>query len=545
MSALHEMNGIVSESASRSISGVSQWVSLGGVLSCLMGGFVFGYHADPVPLAEFEVLWEKARIWTAAIPSNFSEPTLNTHGMQAPILASQPLAEKENPPETLSWSRSSAEVDPEATITLAKGLSEQQRQQLQQILAGAGVSTRPRKGPVGGGRSTLVRPDPQVWDPVEVESEDVALASELESDSCKLGFNHEFQHAGHALCPERATALSRNQRAEGWMKVEGSAHLPTLIHQPAPNRGASLLLDATELSDLALRAGIGIVKGSGVLVGPAQDGYRISFAGRSEEPEMFESGGKRYFAILNAEPGAGVIEMAKEGDPSSVATVFVPVLGDQITYVDLAPPVETNLAVRVVKTGKLEDPETTHLTVGWSMHQGIRAITRNAGYAELRNVRVVPGFPAFLDVQSRRGEEAGFVYRYEIRKPLDGALHLLPQIPEAQLGRWLGQVKQGLSDQSAMVVGSVRPSRIDPKGPPVHARVEPLTDKYGLEPLSFSLLWDGKISTDSPLDPRSPRFMAVQIPEGLSQVRIGPANSAQPILGLLPVSPRVIHVITE
>jgi hypothetical protein len=329
------------------------------------------------------------------------------------------------------------------------------------------------------------------------------------------------------------------------MKVEGSAHLPTLIHQPAPNLGPSLLLDSTELSDLALRAGIGLVKGSGVLVGPAPEGYRISFAGRSEEPESFESGGKKYFAILNAEPGAGVIELAKESDPASIATVFVPVLGDQITYVDLAPPVEATLAVRVVKTGKQEDPDTTSLTVGWSMHQGIRAITRQDGYAELRNIRVVPGFPAFLDVQSRRGEEPGFVYRYEIRNPSDGALHLLPQIPEPQLARWLGQVRQGLSDQSAMVVGSVRPSRIDPKGPPVHASIEPLTDRYGLEPVSYSLLWDGKISTQAPLDPRSPRFMAVQIPEGLSQVRIGTSSTSPAILGLLPVSPRVIHVITE
>ncbi len=535
------MNGIVSEDASRSISRVSQWVSLGGVLSCLMGGFVFGYHADPIPIAEVEELWTRAQSWMSSIPARLAEPTLNSQGMRGPILTTQATpAETDTHSEALVWSRSAAEFTPEATVTLAKGLNEQQRQQLQAILTRAGVSNRAERL-----ARTPVRPDPRIWDPVEVESEGMAFAPTTESDPCKLGFTHEFQHAGRPLCPDRATAISRNHRAEGWVRVEGSAHLPTVIHQPAPNGGASLLLDSTELSDLALRAGIGIVKGSGVLIGPLLEGYRISFAGRAEEPETFESGGRRYFAILNAEPGAGVMEMAKEGDPSSIATVFVPVLGDQITYVDLAPPKETQLAVRVVKTGRLEDPDTVHLTVGWSMHQGIRAITRTAGYAELRSIQVVPGFPAYLDVQSRRGEEPGFVYRYEIRNPLDGALHLLPQIPEAQLARWLSQVKQGLSDQSAMVVGSIRPSRINPKGPPVRATVEPLTDRYGLEPLSFSLLWDGKISSEAPIDPRSPRFMAVQIPEGLSQVRIGTSPASPAILGLLPVSPRVIHVITE
>jgi hypothetical protein len=431
-------------------------------------------------------------------------------------------------------------LDPEATITLAKGLNPEQQQQLQSILARAGVAS-PRLQP----SRVSIRPDPKVWDPIEVESEAPALTDDSRVDTCKLGFFHEFVHAGRPLCPERATPLSRNHRAEGWTQVEGSGHLPTVMLHPAPNGGASLLLDSTELADLALRAGIGVVKGAGVLVGPAVEGYRISYAGRSEDLEWFESGGKKYFAILNAEPGAGVIELSKSEDPSSVATVFVPVLGDRISYVDLAPPVETDLAVRVVKTGTLEDPDAAGLTVGWSMHPGIRAITRANGLAEIRGVRVVPGFPAFLDVQSRRGEEPGFVYRYEIRTPSDGALHLLPQIPERQLGRWLGQVRQGLSDQSAMIVGSIRPSRLHPKGPAVRASAEPLTDRYGLEPLTYSILWNGTISPGAPIDPRSPRFMAVQIPEGLTQLRIGTENAPASILALLPVSPRVIHVVTE
>ena len=205
-----------------------------------MGGFVFGYHSDPIPLAELEVLWSESRTWATSIPAYFSEPTLNSQGMRAQALTTQA------PAETLSWSRSSAQLDPEATITLAKGLNEQQRQQLQQILVRAGVSPSNRTV------VSVVRPDPKVWDPVEVEPEGVALASEMESDPCKLGFNHDFQHAGTTLCPERASALSRNHRAEGWVKVEGAAHLPTLIHQPAPNGGASLLLDSTELSESVL-----------------------------------------------------------------------------------------------------------------------------------------------------------------------------------------------------------------------------------------------------------------------------------------------------
>lgn len=520
-----------------------------------MGGFVVGYHADPSPVLE---RW--------SVPAAEPAPRSDAPSVRSPLLARlgkmfNDLNAGPNPAamerlrgteplhgavEEISYSRSSAD----AAVTLAPGLSEGQKKELVRLFELAGTQATPVRRP----RPARVVPDPAVWDAEEPVTARVETQAPL-VDTCKLGFDHDFirpislptEGAELRLCPERALFLSKNRTGAGWVKVEGGGHLKTLTHQPAPNGGATLLLDEPSLSALALRSGIGLAQGAGVLVGPVPPGTRVGFVGRSEDPQVFESGGRKYFIILNAEPGAGVLEVALEHEPGSVATVFAPVLGDVITYVDLARPQVTDLRVRVVKSGRAKDPEAEGLTVGWSMHQGIQAITRSEGVAEIRGVQVVPGFPAYLDVQSRRKDEPGFVYRYEIKNPLaePGAerTHLLPQIPERQLSRWLQQVKQGLSDQSAMVVGRLRP--VQARGPGLHAVVDPLTSRYGLEPITFSLLWDGSISRTQPLDSASPRFMSVQVAEGLSQVRIGSDSAPAVHLGLLPVSPRVIHVVSE
>jgi hypothetical protein len=118
------------------------------------------------------------------------------------------------------------------------------------------------------------------------------------------------------------------------------------------------------------------------------------------------------------------------------------------------------------------------------------------------------------------------------------------QIAEKSLYRWLNQVKQGLSDQAAMVVGAYQRTKIDGFREEYRAVVQPLTAKFGLEPLSFSVLWNGEISQEEPLEGDLPRFMSVQISEGLSQVRLtGPGGSVVKS-DLIPVSPRVIHVVS-
>jgi hypothetical protein len=313
---------------------------------------------------------------------------------------------------------------------------------------------------------------------------------------------------------------------------------------PAPSGGPTLLFDEQQLGALFVRTGARMTKGMGIILGKMPDGYKVDFAGRSEETEYFESNHQRYFAILNVEPGAGVLELISEKSQNLNSTIFVPALEDIITYLDLGAPEPRDIGVRVTKNANQNDPEVVGLTVGLSTQNGIQAITKSDGTAVLKQVRTVKGFPLFVDISSRQGQESGYVYRYQLGDPDPTGFFTVNQIAEKSLYRWLNQVKQGLSDQAAMVVGAYQRTKIDGFREEYRAVVQPLTAKFGLEPLSFSVLWNGEISQEEPLEGDLPRFMSVQISEGLSQVRLtGPGGSVVKS-DLIPVSPRVIHVVS-
>jgi hypothetical protein len=369
---------------------------------------------------------------------------------------------------------------------------------------------------------------------------------------CGLGINHSFEapvnepssKLDSQLCPERISWISKSWNSKGWIKAEGPRHLPTLTMHPAPSGGPTLLFDEQQLDALFVRTGSRMTKGMGIILGKIPDGYKVDFAGRSEETEYFESNHKRYFAILNVEPGAGVLELISEKSQDLNSTIFVPVLEDIITYLDLAAPESRDIGVRVSKNANQNDPEVMGLTVGLSTQNGIQAITKSDGTAVLRQVRTVKGFPLFVDISSRQGQESGYVYRYQLGDPDPTGFFTVNQIAEKSLYRWLNQIKQGLSDQAAMVVGAYQRTKIDGFREEYRAVVQPLTSKFGLEPLSFSVLWNGEISQEEPLEGDLPRFMSVQVSEGLSQVRLtGPGGSVVKS-DLIPVSPRVIHVVS-
>jgi hypothetical protein len=225
--------------------------------------------------------------------------------------------------------------------------------------------------------------------------------------------------------------------------------------------------------------------------------------------------------------------------------VFTPVLDDTISYLDLATPEARTLTIKVVKSGAVNDPEVAKLTVGLSTQSGIQAITRADGQASLKNVNLVPGFPVFVDVSSHTEDASSYTYRYELKQPRQSGTYIVNEISEKSIHHWLSQVKQGLSDQSAMVVGIYDRKKLDGFKHPHYTEVEALTSKFGLEPINYTILWNGKLSTSDPLEGDVPRFMSVQIPEGLSQVRL--LNEAKEVVSseLLPISPRVIHVISD
>ena len=131
--------------------------------------------------------------------------------------------------------------------------------------------------------------------------------------------------------PEHNEWISKTWGCSGWIRSEYSDSIPTVTLHPAPNDGATLVLDQNSLALLAIRSGVRIAKGAGTVLGVLPDNYKVEFLGRSEDTEYFESNGRKYFAILNVEPGAGVLELEAQGNQNGNSTIFTPVFEDTVT----------------------------------------------------------------------------------------------------------------------------------------------------------------------------------------------------------------------
>ena len=380
----------------------------------------------------------------------------------------------------------------------------------------------------------------------------MALPIQNNSANCSLS-NHLFikpnaeasPDENNQINPEQNSWVSKSWNCEGWIRSETTDYIPTVTLHPAPNQGATLLLDQNSLALLAIRSGVRIAKGMGTVLGLLPDNYKVEFIGRSEDTEYFESNGRKYFAILNVEPGAGVVEVQSQKNQDLSSTVFTPVFEDSVTYLDLSAPTPQNLSIQVVKSNLQNDPEVMGLTVGISTQNAIQAITQSSGQAILRGVNLIHGFPVFVDVASKQNSVQSYTYRYELKQQNGQGAFVVNQVNEKTIHHWLKQLKQGLSDQSAMVIGLYDRRRLGGFKENYFSKVEPLSAKFGLEAMNFTILWNGIISQADPLEGDVPRFMAVQVPEGLSQIKLTNESNQMVQSSLMPISPRVIHVVSE
>lgn len=347
------------------------------------------------------------------------------------------------------------------------------------------------------------------------------------------------------ICPAQKTWISKTWIDEGWAKVETEGYLPFITYYPQVNSSEALLLDQNAIAFLAIKSGIHITKGTGMILGTVPVGYKVEFLGRSEEVQYFDLNNKKYFILLNAESGAGVTELVSEKNEHENATVFTPVLSDTITYLDFAAPVVANIPIKIVKNAEKTNSDLIGLTVAISTQTQIQTKTIKNGLAILKNVRMIPGYPVFVDVSSKLNGERSYQYRYQLNKRTRHGVFVLNQYPEKLIFHWLKQIRTNLSDQSAMVFGQIQRNKIDGFKNNYSAKVTSISEKFGMNAKTFTVLWDEKLSEQDPLEGDRPRFLSVQVPEGLAQSHL--VNEFDQIIHttLIPVSPRVINVISE
>jgi hypothetical protein len=343
------------------------------------------------------------------------------------------------------------------------------------------------------------------------------------------------------VCPVRKQWLSKNKKGHGWVKLDVEGHFSTLVHYPQKNSDRVLLLDQNSVAILAIKAGVHFSKDAGMIMGTVPEKHKVSYLGSNEEVQYIDIQSKKYFFILNLEPGAGVIELSSETHPSNSTTVFVPIIKESISYVDLAEPKKTNLKIRVKKEqSPAEDSEG--LTVSVSTQNEIHAQTDPQGQAILKDVKYIDGYPIHIDVNSRVKGQKSYQYRYELTDIGKDGIHQIKQFSEKQIQNWMKQLKAKIYSQSGVIIGS-----FNRKGFKEHfyPRVSHLGEQELFKPKTMSILWDEKVSETDPFEGDHPRSLSVQVPEGLAQYNIVSESNKIIQSSLIPVSPRVINVISE
>jgi len=347
------------------------------------------------------------------------------------------------------------------------------------------------------------------------------------------------------VCPMHKSWISKNWNDEGWVKVETESYFPVLVHYPQPSSESVLLMDQNSVALMAIKSGLHYSRGTGMILGSVPQNYKIDFSGRSEDIQYFEFKGTKYFFILNVDLGANVVELVSEKNPTEIATVFTPVIEDTVTFLDLSSPTLTDLKVKVVKSGDKENSSISGLTVSLSTQTLFQSQTDTDGYSILKKVPVVIGYPLFVDVSSKLNGEKSYQYRYELTKKQKDDSYHLKQYAEKNLSHWLKQVKTKLTEQNGMLVGEYDRKKLDGFKNHRFIRTDPITEKYTNKTRTYAVLWDEQLSEVDPLEGDHPKFISVQVPEGLLQAKVVDESKEVIHSSLIPVSPRVINVLSE
>ncbi len=345
-------------------------------------------------------------------------------------------------------------------------------------------------------------------------------------------------------------ALSEVLTLDGWKTLRSSDHVPTLIWRPdgkSDSKQAAMLSNnaALMLSKLADRA---IQKDMGIIFGKVPVGWNVEFSGRSEkiiylnETNQFapDADSIRYFALLNAAPGAQVLSLRGSATfNTAVAAVATPVLGGLATYLDLTAVSKRTISGTVLEASDSSMSTSRGASVSVVGEPNAVAFSDANGLVQITEAYAVGDFPLFVDVQA--GES--YKHRYRLTPDrFDGVSFY--RLSNAQVDTWLGQLEGGVSPQSGLVIAALKDLAAKHSSSMLYPSTHPV-QAANLVPESYSLAGNGQFLAAQALDPTTGRFVSVQVPEGLVISQVEDANHKVIWSQLLVAQPGVVNIVAE
>lgn len=335
----------------------------------------------------------------------------------------------------------------------------------------------------------------------------------------------------------------------GWIVSQAQDHWPTLSRRvtagvPLISRNTSKLLSA--LSGAALQNEAGIV------FGKIPAGWSVRLSGRSERPVFLNERnqtisssnleGERYFAFLNAAPGAHLMYLADSAG-SEEGAIGIAVIGGVATYADLTQIKKTTFTGRVFDGSDVNSRSLSGVTVRVLGALNTHAETTRSGRFTIENVLTVGDYPVYVETDGT----SGYTHRYQFspNKLKDATLY---RLSENAIQTWIMQLEGAISPDSGIVIAAA-PGLF--KGQSAKAKLAPAVQSLApnptLRPEVYTLSSAGQMQVGQALDAQNARFVSVQVPEGPAIARIIDSEkpSDQNLLWseMIMASPAVVNIV--
>ena len=339
-----------------------------------------------------------------------------------------------------------------------------------------------------------------------------------------------------------------------WVNFSSPDHWPTLAWRyGSDSREAVTLVPLVSHNSsliLSKLINVTIQPETGIVFGKIPAGSTVEFAGRSERAVYFDqnnnvlppdnTGTERYFALINAAPGAHLLKSISVPDGPRGA-ILVPVLEGTATYADLTPRHLNTISGKVVDGASSALMGLKGIEVRVIGQPQATVMTDAAGNFQLQQVMGVADRPLYLETDGR----TGYTHRYRVTPSSFYGVTLFRLRPE-QIQNWVGQLEGGISPDSGLAMGAL-PGLVNANpGQQLFPQFQSVLTSSNLPPETYTLVSDeDHLVTNTPLDSLSPRFVGVQLADGPILGKVEDKSQNVIWSELLIASPDVLNLIAE
>jgi hypothetical protein len=296
---------------------------------------------------------------------------------------------------------------------------------------------------------------------------------------------------------------------------------------------------------LAMRADVQLQAGASIVFGKIPAGWDVEFSDRAEkviyadEHSHFDppSDTIRYFAFLNAAPGAQVVTL-KTVLGADTAAVAVPVLGGSSTYLDLTAVSKRSFSGNVLDASAQTRTGVAGASVSVVGQPNAVFFATESGYFHLSEVYAIGSYPLYVETTTAQG----FKHRYRVSPSKMDDVELY-RMSDAQLMGWIGQLEGGVSPESGVIVAAMPGLTREYGDGRLFAGTRTLLPNLTLSPETYVLSDAGALEEGKPLETSSSRFVSVQVPAGPVVSRVEDNNRNLVWSELVLAQPGVVSVV--